>query len=82
MNEIEVVCLFYYPDENVFRDGDFGNIVWNIFEFITPNDLYLLRTQQQFMIVRHRTMPGVLCELHCPSEDEYYYSRDECMDYS
>ncbi len=76
----EVISLYYTRDDNVFIDED-GNIVWNIFELITPNDLYLLRRHQEYMVVRHRTLPGVVCELHCPSEDEYYYFRDVCRSY-
>ncbi len=78
--ESESVCLFYCQDENVFMDED-GNLVWDIFTYVTPNDVYLLHEHKEYMVVRHRSKPGVICELHYPLEEEYY-SRDSCTDYS
>jgi len=77
----ESVCLYYNKEDNVFVDED-GYIICNLFELIAPNDLYLFRKHQTYMVVRHRTLPGFICELYCPSiEDENYYFRDPYHDY-
>lgn len=82
-HEVEPIGLFYNREDNVFIDDDFGNEVTNIFEFITPNDLYLFHLHKQYMIVRHRSQPGVICELYYPMEvEDYYYFRDIFIDYS
>lgn len=63
------IGLFYDRDKNVFIDED-GFIVWSIFEIITPNDLFLFKLNQEYMLVQHRTMPEVLVELYYPDGDD------------
>ena len=62
------VGLFYDADRNVFIDED-GFIIWSIFEVITPNDLFLFKRNQEYMLVRHRSIPELLVELYYPDDD-------------
>ena len=62
------VGLFYDADRNVFIDED-GFIIWSIFEIITPNDLFLFKRNQEYMLVRHRSIPELLVELYYPDDD-------------
>ena len=68
-DELDVVTLFYNNEENKFIDKD-GWIVWDIFKYITPNDLYLFRKKKECMVVPYQTAPGWLCELYY-SEDDF-----------
>jgi hypothetical protein len=67
MHEEEVMALYYLKDDNVFMDGE-GEIVFEIFEVISPNDLYLFRLNKDNMIVNHHTIPGMCVELYWPDE--------------
>lgn len=62
------IGLFYDIDRNVFIDED-GFIIWSIFEVITPNDLFLFKRNQEYMLVRHRSIPELLVELYYPDDD-------------
>lgn len=67
----DAIGLFYDVCNNVFIDED-GFVVFGIFEFITPNDLYLFRQREKYMVVNHRSLSGVVCELYYPEEDVIY----------
>lgn len=56
----DIFYITYYPDTNEFYDSC-GFVITNIFEFITPNDLYLFRHGVQYTF-QHRLIKGVLCE--------------------
>ena len=59
---------FYYDrDENYLFD-EFGNVVYNIYNYITPNDFLLFVTHQEDMIVRTRR--GLDIELLYPEFPE------------
>ena len=62
------IGLFYDIDRNVFIDED-GFIIWSIFEIISPNDLFLFKRNQEYMLVRHRSIPELLVELYYPDDD-------------
>lgn len=62
------IGLFYDEERNVFIDED-GFIVWDLFEIITPNDLFLFKFNKEYMLVKHRTMPEVLVEMYYPDDD-------------
>lgn len=64
----ELLLIVYYPDTNEFYDSC-GFPIINIFEFITPNDLYLFRHGHQYMFP-HRKHKGILCEFDM--EEEYH----------
>ena len=68
----DLVSLYYDPRSNRFEDED-GFIVWSIFELITPNDVYLFRENQEYMIVPHRQLKGVGVELYYPEEGDCWY---------
>jgi hypothetical protein len=44
------MVLHYNPEENVMRDMN-EYIIFNIFKFITPNDLYLFKKNKENMVV-------------------------------
>lgn len=68
----ESLALYYLKEENVFMDGE-GEIVFEIFEIITPNDLYLFKRHKAYMIASHRTEPGIFVELYWPEDEEERY---------
>lgn len=74
----ERVGLFYLKDDNVFIDGE-GEIVFEIFELITPNDLYLFKKNKEDVVVNHCREVGTIVELYWP-EPEIEEWRDECND--
>ena len=50
------------PNKNIFYTQD-GTMVANMYEFITPNDLFLFRYDHGYNIFRHRENSLTLCEL-------------------
>jgi hypothetical protein len=62
--------LFYDDVRNVMIDCG-GFIVWNIFDYISPNDLYLFKTHKEDMVVVNNS--GQRIELIWPEHegDEY-----------
>lgn len=66
----DAIGFFYDLESNVFTDED-GYIVWNLFEYITPNDLFLFRKLQSYLVVPHREASDLVCELFWPGEDDY-----------
>lgn len=63
------IGIFYDVERNLFIDED-GFPIINVFELITPNDLYLFKLGGTYMVVNHRSLPGVLCELFYPADDD------------
>lgn len=59
----DVMVIYHDPDKNIFLDSDCGYIIPNIFEMITPNDLYLYRNDPGLNIFPHRDIPDLLCEV-------------------
>jgi len=72
----ESLALYYLKEDNVFIDGE-GEIVFEIFEIITPNDLYLFKRHKTYMIVNHRTEPQIFVELYWPEDEEERYFDEE-----
>lgn len=68
----ESLALYYLKEDNVFIDGE-GEIVFEIFEIITPNDLYLFKRHKAYMIVNHCTEPQIFVELYWPEDEEERY---------
>jgi hypothetical protein len=58
----EILYFFYDPRDNIFCD-QFGFIVLNIFEMITPNDLLLFKEDHGYCIFPHRHSNNILCEI-------------------
>ena len=67
-DEQDAIGLFYDVEANMFIDED-GFVVPLIFELITPNDLFLFKHSREYMIVDHKTLPGVVIELYYPEDD-------------
>lgn len=67
MEEVErhsdSICLFYYSQENLFRDEE-GLVVYSIFEIMTANDLLLFKEGRRNMIIQHCSFPELLVELY------------------
>lgn len=64
----ERMALYYLKHENVFIDGE-GEVVFEIFEIITPNDLCLFKKYKEDMLFTHRTEKDILVELYWPEEN-------------
>jgi len=62
------VGLFYDKELNSFYDED-GFPIWNIFDFITPNDLFLFHHHKEYMLVPCTGIPEAYCELFYPEDD-------------
>ena len=65
----DTVALFYNPLINRFMDED-GEVVFSIFDLVTPNDVYLFRHYQKDIIVPHRQLKNVGVELIYPGEGD------------
>lgn len=63
-----VFYLYYYEDENLFTDDD-GHVVYDIFDLITPQDLFLFRHDNGFNVFTLRTDQDILVEI-VPIPDE------------
>ena len=53
------VDFYYYPDENIIRDSD-GNIIYDIFRFITPNQLLILKDTKQTITIESRKFDAMI----------------------
>jgi hypothetical protein len=72
LDKIDSIGLFYDVEKNIFLDED-GQVVKNIFELITPNDLYLFRhLEKEYVVFRHRFLKNVVCEIYMPTEEPCY----------
>ena len=79
-DEEEVITLYYSGDERCFIDDD-GDVVSNILEYVTPNDLFLFHWHKSYCVFRHRSIPRTSIELMYPLEDDYYYDITDCHGY-
>jgi len=57
-----ILQLFYDPEENIFYD-QCGIRIINIFEVLTPNDLFLFKQNQEYNIFYHRDNSRIICEI-------------------
>lgn len=77
--EDTMVQILYFEDDNIFTDDD-GHIIENIFELITPGDLYLFRSDPGYNVFPLRSNNRVLVEIVGPDEfpgDGYYNKKEE-----
>ena len=58
----KIVYIIYSPGLNMFYDLR-GKRLSNVFELITPNDLYLYKNDPGITLFPHRSKPNTLCEL-------------------
>ena len=57
-----VLQFFYDSEENIFYD-QCGIRVVNIFEALTPNDIFLFKQDLGYNIFRYREDPSIICEI-------------------
>lgn len=81
INNAEFMTLYYMKDDNMFMDGE-GFIIYDLFEIITPNDLYMFRKDREDMIVKHATIKGYWVEILWPEENDYCFDPNLCHDHS
>ena len=63
MSALEGVLQFFYDsEENIFYD-QCGQIVTNIFEVLTPNDIFLFKQDPGYNVFPHRDNNRILCEI-------------------
>lgn len=64
------VYLYYYEDENLIRDED-GNIIYDIYRLVSPQDIYMFKTSKQGYVV-FNTKLNTIFELIYPDNDDYF----------
>ena len=62
MGQQIVIHLYYHERENVFTDSE-GQIVYDIFTMITPQDLFLFRYDPGMTCFPLGGDPDFLCEI-------------------
>lgn len=62
------VDFYYCPEDNVIRDSD-DNIIYDIFRYVTPNDLLFLKTMKQTICVESRKFDAMIF-INYPDKDE------------
>lgn len=65
----KLIRILYDRRLNMFYDVA-GHRLTNVFEFITPNDLYLHRNDPGETIFPHRNDPSIMCEII--TEEEWW----------
>lgn len=70
--EDDEVCLFYDPFFNRFFDEN-GELVENVLEHVTPNELFLFKRTGLSHTVPHRHMRGRFVTLYQPEPDDCSY---------
>lgn len=68
---MEFYTWIYYSEENYFVDES-GSIVYDIFRYITPNDLYLFKHNREFMIFEKGNITVEIYYLEAYDYDSYY----------
>jgi len=59
-DEIDVIEMEYDPDSNTFYD-EWGVLIPNIFDLLTPNDLYLFKNDYDNNMFNHKKDKKVVC---------------------
>lgn len=77
----EIITLYYDSERCQFIDDD-GFIVSEIFEVITPNDLFLFRHCKENMFVFHQQSNKICVELVWPIEDDNAPWDERFVDYT
>lgn len=68
VNDKLIFYLYYYEDENLFTDNG-GHVIYDIFNIITPQDLFLFQYDNGYNIFPMVWNPNTLCEI-IPIPDE------------
>jgi len=56
-----ILYIYYDAKENIFYDD--GVEFFNIFDAVTPNDIFLFRHDPGYCTFPHRSEPRILCEI-------------------
>lgn len=46
----DTLALYYDGDSNRFIEGDFGTVVYNMYNYVTPNQILLFKKEKGIMI--------------------------------
>lgn len=65
----ESIGIFYDAKQNLFIDED-GFVIYQLFDIISPTDLYLFKLYKTDMVVPHQTIPELLVEMYYPDDEE------------
>lgn len=71
-----ILSIYWDEYENVLLNDD-GEIIYNVFDIITPNQLFLLKEKRDTIYVPSRILPNVVYEFVFRKEDDddgYYYT--------
>lgn len=68
-DHFDLSVLYFDPVNNAMFDAD-GNVVWDIFNVITPGQLYLFKKKKEWMLVQG--VNGQTVELCYPTKDNDY----------
>jgi hypothetical protein len=66
-----VVSFYYLKDDNMFIDED-GKVVYDIYKYVTPNDLFLFKLRKGTSQIHSKTDKNVVYELVYQEFDEDY----------
>lgn len=58
----EILYFIYDPVENVFYN-QYGVVILNIFEYITPNNLFLFKQDFGYCLFTHKNNHRIWCEI-------------------
>jgi hypothetical protein len=64
-----ILYIFYDTEKNIFYE-DFYNEIYNIFDFLTTNDIFLFRRDPGNCVFPHRYDRKILCEILVDYYDE------------
>lgn len=70
-----VVMIFFLDERNVFMD-EWGNVIYNPFEILSPEDVYLFRHDQGNCVFPYKPDPSILCEIVPISKEDWWWSHD------
>jgi len=72
----QMILYFWWDEENNMFYDECGQLVINIFEMVTPNDLLLFKKDHGYCLFPHRETKGILCEFVTDDDMKdilYYY---------
>lgn len=68
--KLQHYTLFYDPEQNVFRD-DFGAVIFNIHNYVTPNELMMFLNGFENMYIQRGGEDGLYVQLIHPNMIEF-----------
>ena len=80
MNNKLVFYLYYYEDENLFTD-DGGHVVYDIYNLITPQDLYMFRNDEKYTCFALKGYRDAICEIIIIPKEYFKYPEVPDIDF-